>query len=228
MVGLKHAVRFVFMATIVLASSLLIYLYYGELSHFFLRANPFHRGPVIFLLCFLGATSIVFPVPYTAVILCLSARIRELNILEIALWGGFGSGAGEFVGWLLGRSFEAQVHDSKYGKKLRAFSKLASSGKGRWLIPIVIWIFAFTPLPDDVVFIALGAMNYSLIKAIIPCIAGKVAMLYTIGLFGQILGSSVSMLPDWVSVILALALIVAFLIAIEVVDWEALIERISK
>ncbi|MEM3693855.1 MAG: hypothetical protein QXI39_07545 [Candidatus Bathyarchaeia archaeon] len=228
MVGLKSPAKFAFTLAFVLASSLLIYLYYGKLSVFFLKTNPFYRGPIIFFLCLLGAASIVFPVPYTAVILCLSARIPELNLLEIALWGGFGSGLGEFLGWILGRYFESQVQDSRYGRKLRAFSKLISSGRGKWLIPIAIMAFAFTPLPDDVLFIVLGAINYSLAKAIIPSIVGKVAMLYTIGVFGQILGSSVSILPDWALMILTVALVAAFLIFIEVIDWERLVERITE
>ncbi|MBS7610303.1 hypothetical protein KEJ19_07080 [Candidatus Bathyarchaeota archaeon] len=206
----------------------MIYLYYDKLSRFFLGTNPFFRGPIIFFLCLLGAVSIVFPVPYTAVILCLSARIPELNPLEIALWGGFGSGLGEFLGWVLGRNFESLVQDSMYGRKLRAFSKLISSGRGKWLIPIAIMAFAYTPLPDDVLFIILGAVNYSLAKAIIPSIIGKAAMLYTIAFFGQTIGSSVSLLPDWALVILTLALVAAFLIFIEAIDWEGLVKRIAE
>ncbi len=228
MPGLKRIVELALIVGFAVASSLLIYIYYGELTHFFCEADPVYRGIAIFLLCFIGASSIIVPIPYTVVILSLSARIPELNILEIALLGGLGSGLGELVGWTLGRFFQGQIQDSKYGRRLKIFSKLASGGKGKWLIPLVIVLFAFSPLPDDALFIILGVINYSLVKALVFGMLGKASMLYTIGFFGKIIGEAASMLPDWVGAVLALVLILAFLALIELVDWETLMERYSS
>lgn len=228
MAGLKLFAKAALLVGLIVASSLLVYIYYGELTSFFLEASPAYRGLAIFSLGFLGATSIIVPIPYTAVILCLFARIPDLNLLEVALWGGLGSGLGEVLGWILGRSFRWWIHDSRYGVRLKAFSRLASSDKARWLIPLVVFLFAYSPLPDDALFIILGAINYSLAKALVLGVLGKASMLYTIGFFGKLIGEATSALPDWASVAIALAMILAFLALVELVDWEALLERLHE
>jgi membrane protein DedA with SNARE-associated domain len=51
--------------------------------------------------------------------------------------------------------------------------------------PVAIFIFALTPLPDDLMFIPLGAMRYNPPKAILPALAGKFLMNLTIAYGGR-------------------------------------------
>jgi len=225
---LKRTLELILIVGFVIVSSLLIYAYYDELADFFLNADPAYRWMAIFTLCFVSTTSIFFPIPYTATILSLTAKIPGINLLEIAVWGGLGSGLGELVGWILGRYFRRQVEDSRYGNRLKIISKLAAGTRSRWLIPIIIFLFAFTFLPDDIVFIVLGAINYSLVVATIAGVLGKASMLYAIGLFGSSIGEATSTLPDWVPISITVALFLGFLAAIEYVDWESLLDRYSR
>jgi len=223
--ALGRALELTLVVLFVIVSSLLIYTYYDELADFFLEGDPAHRWIAIFGLCFVGTTSVFFPIPYTATILSLTAKIPGINLLEIAVWGGLGSGLGELVGWVVGRCFRRQVEGSRYGKKLAIVSRLASNARSRWLIPLMVFVFAYTFLPDDIIFIALGAINYDLLVVTIAGILGKASMLYTIGLFGSSIGEATSTLPDWVPVVITAVLFLGFLAAVEFVDWESLLSR---
>jgi len=204
----------------VIALGIAIQSYYGEVEKFLLYASPVYRGFAIFALCLIGALTVIIPVPYTAVILTLAASVPEINLLEVALWGGFGSGLGEVVGWFLGKYLGESIGSSRYRSRLKVISMIMS--KHRLLIPIIVFLFALTPLPDDALFIILGTVNYRLIYALASGIAGKIAMLYIIGLFGKLVGEYT---PDWFSSVLAVALVLLFLALVEFVDWEKLAEK---
>jgi len=225
---MRRGLELALVVLFVVASSLLIYVYYGDLANFFLAGDPAYRGIAIFSLCFVGACSVGFPIPYTATILSLTAKIPGINLTEIAVWGGMGSGLGELVGWAVGRYFQHQVEGSKYGKKLGVLSRLASGARSRWLVPVLVFAFALTPLPDDIIFLVLGAINYNVLVAMISSVMGKIAMLYAIGLFGLSIGEATSALPDWVPVALTAVLFLLFLAAIEFVDWESILSRYIK
>lgn len=205
--------------------SILLYLYYDNVESFFLEADPIYRGLAMFTLCFLGASSIIVPIPYTAAIMILSAEIPGLNLLELAFWGGLGSGLGEILGWLLGRYLKRGLQTSRYGARLRVLSNLLKSSRANWLIPLLILLFSYTFLPDDALFIILGAVEYSVAKALAFGILGKASMLYTVGWFGRLVGDVSSTLPNWVSIAITLLIIVFFLALIEIIDWEALAEK---
>ncbi|MCS7113155.1 MAG: hypothetical protein RMJ00_03495 [Nitrososphaerota archaeon] len=202
-----------------------IYLYYDQIQHILLEANPYHIGLAMLTLCFLGSMTPF--VPYTAVILSLAAAMPQLNILEVAVWGGIGSGLGETIGWLIGRYLGGALRDSRYSGRMEAFSAIVNMRRYRWLVPIAIFLFAYTPLPDKFFFLILGAVGYSLVRAIPFSIAGKISMLYTIGLFGRFLGMVTTELPVWMPLSLAVVLVVGFTILISVIDWEEIARKLS-
>ena len=180
----------------------------------------------IFLISLIGAMSIFFPIPYTVVIFTLGG-VSSLDPVLIALVAGFGSAIGEFSGYLLGLGGRKAIGE-KYKKKMdilvRVFNKYGS---------IVIFIFALTPLPDDLIFIPLGVMRYSLLRAFIPALIGKMTMNlivvysghFSIGFIRDIFGVD----SDWVSaligVVLALVLLATVFVIMFKVDWENRLER---
>lgn len=222
---LRRPIEILLAISLLILSSLFIYIYFDQLSEFFLKADPAYRWAAIFSLCFIGTTSVIVPIPYTAVILNLTVEIPDINLLEIAIWGGLGSGLGEVIGWIAGFYFSRKVRDSKFGRRIDIISNLAKTKSARFLIPLVVFAFAFTFLPDDVIFIILGAINYDPLHTITASIAGKICMLYAIGTFGSLIGKMTSYLPDWVTMIITLAIFLTFLLLVEFVDWESLIQR---
>ena len=120
----------------------------------------------VFLISLFGAMSVIIPIPYTVVIFTLGS-IPSFDPLWIAIAAGTGSAIGEFSGYLIGMGGR-KVISEKYKKKMnflvRLFKKFG---------PIAVFIFALTPLPDDLLFIPLGVMRYGLIQAFIPALLGK-------------------------------------------------------
>lgn len=169
-----------------------------------------------FIACFIGTLSIIIPIPYTIIIFVLG---RWLNPFLLALSAGAGSALGEFSGYMmgyLGRTLMSDEGRKKMEYMLKVFKRYG---------PITIFIFSLTPLPDDLLFIPLGIMRYSFIKAFMPCIAGKILMSLilafgghlSIGLIETIFGGCGNTL---LSIIITTVLLIIMIVAMFKIDWE--------
>ncbi|MFX1455980.1 MAG: VTT domain-containing protein [Promethearchaeota archaeon] len=147
---------------------------------------------ISFIICFLGSASIGFPIPFPFVLFSLSNSIllRYTNlgliftqilqsgtfwgeILGIALIGGLGSALGEFTGYAVGYGTKkiAEERNSDLLNNVDGFGKMILDNKKR--TPLYIFLFALTPLPDDILFLPLGMLKYPFWKSIIPAWFGK-------------------------------------------------------
>ena len=175
----------------------------------------------VFLISMLGALSVFLPIPYTVVIFTLGG-LQTFDPLWIAVAAGAGAAVGEFSGYLIGFGGR-RVIGKKYKKKMDFLTKLF-----RKYGAIVIFVFALTPLPDDLLFIPLGIMRYNLLRAFVPALLGKfvsnliiaysgrLALTFISDLFG-VEGEGTSAL---IGIILALVLMVVVFIIMFKVDWE--------
>jgi len=124
----------------------------------------------VFAISFIGTASIIIPVPYTVLILGLSLS-AAWDPLLLTLAGGLGSALGEMVGYVLGyygRRIVSAERQRKMEFLVRIFDRYG---------PLAIFVFALTPLPDDLLYIPLGLMHYKFYKAFIPTIIGKFLMI---------------------------------------------------
>ncbi|MDG6221815.1 MAG: VTT domain-containing protein [Candidatus Bathyarchaeota archaeon] len=173
----------------------------------------------IFIISFVGSVSVIFPIPYTLVIFGLGS---VLDPVLIAISGGLGAALGEFSGYALGYYGTSKISEERRKKMdfmVKIFDKYG---------PVTIFLFALTPLPDDLLFIPLGVMRYSFLKAFIPAIIGKTLMTFIIAYSGQqslelitvILGES-GFLGTAITVVL-LAIVIFAMIKI---DWEKVFKK---
>jgi membrane protein DedA with SNARE-associated domain len=181
----------------------------------------------IFLISLLGAASIFVPIPYTIVIFILGGLQDTVGNwvfepLWIAVAAGVGAAIGEFSGYLVGFGGR-RVIGEKYKKKMDFLTKLFKK-----FGPIAIFVFALTPLPDDLLFIPLGIMRYSLIQAFIPALLGKFFSNLIIAYSGRLSleivknifgveGEGMSLL---IGTIIGIVLLVIVFIIMFKVDWE--------
>jgi len=180
----------------------------------------------IFLISLVGALSIFFPIPYTVVIFTLGG-ISTFDPLLIALASGIGSAVGEFSGYLLGFGGR-KVISEKYKQKMEFLLKIFDK-----FGPITIFIFALTPLPDDLLFIPLGIMRYNLVKAFIPALIGKFCMSLIIAYSGrlslQIIRDIFGVESDWISALIGMVIAIVLLIIVFIimfkVNWEKYFEK---
>jgi len=179
----------------------------------------------VFTISLVGAMSIIVPIPYTFIILTLGMG-GKMNPLLLTVAGGLGSSVGESSGYILGyygRSAISEKQQRKMDYMLRIFDHYG---------PIAIFLFALTPLPDDLLFIPLGMLRYKFTKVFIPCILGKTLMCAILAYGGQMFGNILSILfgestPQMellISVITAIAL-VFILVAMLKIDWEKVFEK---
>ena len=173
----------------------------------------------VFIISFIGSVSVVFPVPYTIVIFFLGS---SLNPFFVAVSGGLGSALGEFSGYALGyygRTVVSEERRRKMDYMVKVFDRYGSAA---------IFIFALTPLPDDLLFIPLGVMRYPFWKAFIPALLGKTLMTFILAYGGQqsidlirrLLGGSGDLV-----IVVTLVLLIGIIVAMIKIDWEKLFER---
>ncbi|MFX1313445.1 MAG: VTT domain-containing protein [Promethearchaeota archaeon] len=155
-------------------------------------SNYFWALIISLVICFLGSASIGFPVPFPFVLFSLSNSIfiRYINIglnlgeillssffwIEIiclAIAGGLGSALGELTGYVVGYGTKkiAEERQSDILSNINGFGKLILENEKR--TPFYIFLFALTPLPDDILFLPLGMIKYPFWKCIIPGWVGK-------------------------------------------------------
>jgi len=171
------------------------------------------------LISLIGSLSVILPIPYTLVIYLLGTF---LDPFLMAVAGGLGSALGEIFGYVLGYYGRAVISGERQRKidfMLKVFNRYGT---------IAIFLFALTPLPDDLLFIPLGIMRYSFIKAFVPCVLGKTLMCFILAMGGRM---SISIIRDlfgearlWTTIVTAALLVVIVAIMLKV-DWEKIFTR---
>jgi membrane protein YqaA with SNARE-associated domain len=180
----------------------------------------------IFLISLLGAASIFVPIPSSAIIFIMGGS-STLEPLWIAVAAGLGAVLGEFSGYLVGMSGRRIISD-KYKRKMEILTKLFKRYGS-----IIIFLFALTPLPDDLLFIPLGVMRFGIVRTFLPALLGKFLSNLLIAYAGQF---SIQIIRDIFGVesegiaLLIMTIIAAVLLAIVFVimfkvDWEKRAEK---
>lgn len=173
----------------------------------------------VFIISFIGSVSVVFPVPYTIVIYLLGT---VLDPFFVAVSGGLGSALGEFSGYALGyygRTVVSEERRRKMDYMVKVFDRYG---------PVAIFLFALTPLPDDLLFIPLGVMRYPFWKAFIPALFGKTLMTFILAYSGQ---RSIELIETLfagsglLGTVITSALLILIIVAMIKIDWEKLFEK---
>lgn len=183
----------------------------------------------IFLISLIGALSIFFPLPYTVVIFWLGST-GSFNPFLIAIAAGIGSAVGEFSGYLLG-FYGRKVISTERRRKMEFMVKVFDR-----FGPITIFLFALTPLPDDLLFIPLGMLRYSLVRAFIPALVGKMCMNFIVAYGGsvtnrfieQIFGEGSDLIAALIGAFLGVILFIIVTVAMFKIDWEKIFLKYVK
>jgi membrane protein YqaA with SNARE-associated domain len=171
----------------------------------------------VLALSFAGASSVVIPIPYTVILLSIASAF---NPLFFAASVGAGSALGEIIGYALGYAGRTVVSTERR-RQLDAVARIFQRFGA-----IAIFIFAFTPLPDDLLFIPLGLMRYSLIKALVACFLGKFCMALVLVFFSGVLGETMAL--DWSATLLTSLALAAIVVLLLRVNWSELAKRWTR
>ena len=173
----------------------------------------------VFLISLIGALSVIFPIPYTLVIYLLGSF---LNPFLVAVSGGLGSALGEFSGYVLGyygRAVLSEERQRKMDYMMKIFHHYGF---------VAIFLFALTPLPDDLLFIPLGIMRYRFVKAFIPAFLGKMLMCFILAYSGYLSVEVIEVVfgeGGWLGVVITSAFLIIVILVILRIDWEKVFEK---
>jgi len=173
----------------------------------------------VFLISIIGSLSVIIPIPYTIAYYVLGVT---LDPLLIALVGGFGSALGEISGYAIGYLGQTFI-DEKRKRKMMYLMKIFNRYG-----PILVFLFALTPLPDDLLFIPLGMSHYNFLKIFIPCLLGKIAMTYIIAYSGKVSFGFIKVIfgeSGFIATIVILILLTIMIAAILKIDWEIVYKK---
>ncbi|MHA1917935.1 MAG: YqaA family protein [Candidatus Ranarchaeia archaeon] len=183
-----------------------------------------------FLISTFGNLTVLFPVPYVIAIFTLGTL--GLNPLLLGISGAIGATIGEFSSYALGRGISMTELFKKYGEKMNRINKLIKN-QGF----LAVFIFAVTPIPDDILLIPLGMIGYPYKKTLLAMFLGKLGLITFIAYAGVfyangfewltfILGSPTE--SSVFSLIFQLDLVILFCYLTVRIDWIELIEKIEQ
>lgn len=175
----------------------------------------------VFLISLVGSMSIIIPIPYTIVIITLATQ-RELNPFLIAVAAGLGAGVGEFSGYILGYYGRAVINEDRQRKMKYIVQLFDRYG------PIMIFLFALTPLPDDLLFVPLGILRYKLLRVLIPSLLGKLVMSLILAYGGRLYSDTLMVVfgeGGWPITVFTAILLTLIIWAMLKIDWEKIFEK---
>ena len=121
----------------------------------------------VFILSLLCNITFFLPAPLVVPFYAIGATH---NPILLGLYSGLGSTIGEFSSYYIGIG-GSKIINKKYSKQV-AITKRLLERHGAFLI----FLFAFTPLPDDLLLVTYGIIKYDLKKAFTAMLLGKIHM----------------------------------------------------
>lgn len=134
----------------------------------------------VFLASLIGAASIFLPLPSFALVIAAGS---QLDPFWVGIISGVGAAIGEMTAYGLGYGIHhvrKRLRKKKAKDKKRTEEKKWTSTFHRWfhhhLGFAMIVVFAFTPLPDDIIGIYCGAIRYDAKKFFLATLIGKIML----------------------------------------------------
>ena len=206
-----------------------------------LLLNPFHREVIenisnyapfqdlstglliTFWICLIG-NLLPVPTPYTFVVCFSSIPFLQLNFFIPFIVGfiaSLGCLVGEMGGYIVGRGASKFISDEKSKKLIVYQHYLVDHPK---IAPLLIFLFGFTPLNDDMLTIPLGLIKFNVKKTIFWIWLGKLCLMlifaYNIVNICSLLGGD-----NWILSIVTLFLIVIIVYLMLRVDFVKLFKK---
>ncbi len=176
------------------------------------------------IVSFIGTSTVVFPVPYLLALYYAGAS-QQFNPFIVAVSSGLGATLGEIWLYFVGRG----------GRKVLPKKLLEKSRKLTFLVekygPWVVFIFAATPLPDDIIYPLLGVLKMEVKDIFLAAFLGKTLLSAIVFYAGQysyqiiieLLGAYGESTDIYASIIL-LAISFILMIIVLLIDWERILK----
>ncbi len=139
----------------------------------------------VFLIALFGGVSSLTFSTYIGTLLLLSSG--GLNPYLLGLASGLGVAIGDSVYFYLGRHGRALLKGGSITQLVTRLTRWLDS-KRPWVASVITYLYvSFTPLPNDLIAIAMGLSGRRYIPIIIPLVLGNMTHTILIALFGTTL-----------------------------------------
>ncbi len=133
----------------------------------------------VFIVSLLGNAIPYSTIPYLIFIILYSGTVQDpITNLFITLVGGLGAAVGKVIVYYFGVGIRRLIPDDMK-KNMEVFIRIS-----RQSVFLAVFLFAALPLPDDILYVPLGAMRYDLVKFFIALLTGKIVITGTAVYFG--------------------------------------------
>ncbi|MHA1793166.1 MAG: hypothetical protein ACTSVI_11015 [Promethearchaeota archaeon] len=150
------------------------------------------------------------------------------NLFLYSFSAGAGAALGQLIQYVIGYGAAKVLKNNKGIKNLQHLTnKIAEH---RFLAPFLIFIFALTPIPDQLLMIPLGTIKYNMKKTFIPSFLGKSFFSLTLAI-GATIFNTVGETPtiqSFIDEIIFMSIIFSLLVLCISFNWEEIISRNSK
>ena len=173
----------------------------------------------VFILAILCNMTFFLPAPVVVPIYALGVTH---NPIILGLSSGLGSTIGEFSSYVIGVASK-KVIDTRYERQLRITRRLLEKHG-----MILVFIFALTPLPDDLLLVTFGIVDYDLKKAFTAMLAGKILMNIGVAYAGRYSFPTLwtyitAISPLQAGILLCIAAVLIY--RVYKIDWSGTLER---
>ncbi len=136
----------------------------------------------VFIVNFIGSSTIIFPLPGFLIVSAVAA-MPGMNPWIVGVSAGLGAALGETTGYLFGKG-GGRIIDKRYKEQMTKYKKWFKKDN----IFFGIILFAATPLPDDILGLVCGMFNYDFKKFLLASAIGKIILnlgLAFLGFYGS-------------------------------------------
>ena len=176
----------------------------------------------IFLISFFGNTIPYSTIPYLFFIIIYSAHVTDpITHILITISGGLGAALGKLVVYYIGRSARAVLSEEKR-RNIEIFAKIAHKS-----IFVAVFLFAALPLPDDILYVPLGLIGYSVIRYFIALVLGKIIITGLAVFFGTSFSMyfrETTLLPPYIYIPILLIITLAITYIVMKINWQKVAE----
>ncbi|MEM0441072.1 MAG: VTT domain-containing protein [Candidatus Caldarchaeum sp.] len=180
-------------------------------------------GPAgVFVVSLLGSVLPFVPIPYLFVVVLLSDTVDPLLL---GIVSGLGGSLGKITSYALGRMGYRFLGETRQ-RRMDALREII----GKYGV-IGVFVFALTPLPDDVYIIPAGMVRLNFWRFLIANTLGKIILATLVAVLGRtyfeyariLLGES-----TWITTGLAVLAMVIITVILLRTDWETMLQTLKK
>ncbi|RLG80535.1 MAG: hypothetical protein DRO13_03515 [Thermoprotei archaeon] len=180
----------------------------------------------VFIVSFLGNTIPYSTIPYLILIVIYAGVLKDpLQHLVLTLLSGLGAALGKLIVYFFGYGIR-RLLPSNTRENIVLFSRVFRKSTF-----IAVYLFAALPLPDDILYIPLGAVKYSVTRYFTALLLGKITITGATVFFGSSIAGFIRGLtgyPDYVVIPILLAITIYLMYLVVEIDWSKAAEIAMK